>query len=95
MILSMAQKEKYMVKIELWGFKRERKTTIARMIIIVALVQDVQGPVKHKTPRVYTKVIEDHDELLQSLLQKGLIQLPLVNKRNTRTTGGFYGYHRV
>lgn len=95
MILSMVQKEKHMVKVGLWGSKKERKPTIARMITTVVAVQDVQGPVKHKTPRVYTKVIEDHDELLQSLLQKGLIQLPLVNRRNTRTTGGFCGYHRV
>jgi len=33
--------------------------------------------------------------LLQSLLQKGLIQLPLVNQKATKTIGGFCGYHRV
>lgn len=39
--------------------------------------------------------MKNHDELLQSLLQKGLIQLPLVNQRATKIVGGFYGYHRV
>lgn len=91
----MAQKKKHMVKIGLWGSKKERKPTIARMITTVATIQDVQGPIKHKIPKVYTKVIEDHDELLQSLLQKGLIQLPPMNQINNRTIGGFRKYHRV
>ena len=45
-------------------------------------------------PRVYTKIIKDHDELLHSLLQKCFIQLRLVNQKNIGTIGGFCGYHR-
>jgi len=65
------------------------------MIATVAMVTKIPFPTKHETPRVYTKIIEDHDELLQSLLQKGLIQLPPVNQKAIKTVGGFCGYHRV
>ena len=64
------------------------------MIAIVTIVKETPCPTKHKTSQVYTKIIEDHDELLQSLLQKGLIQLPPMNKKATKTIK-FCGYHRV
>jgi len=66
-----------------------------RMIAIVATVTKTPCPTKHETPRVYTKIMEDHDELLQSLLQKGLIQLPPVNQKAIKNIGGFCGYRRV
>ena len=33
--------------------------------------------------------------MLQSLVKKGLIQLPPINQQATKTTGGFCLYHRV
>lgn len=40
MILSMAHKEKHMVKVGLWGTKKERKPTTARMVTILAIIHD-------------------------------------------------------
>jgi len=38
MILSMIQKEKHMVKINLWGHKKERRPPIEKAIDIVATI---------------------------------------------------------
>jgi len=65
------------------------------MISIVVAVTKIPYPTKHETPQVYTKIMEDHNELLQSLLQKGLIQLAPVNQKVTKIVGAFCGYHRV
>jgi len=66
-----------------------------RMITTIAMVTKTPCPTKHETPQVYTKIIENHDELLHSLLEKGLIQLPPVNQKATKPIGGLCGYHRV
>jgi len=91
MILSMAWKERHLIKIDLWGHEKSISTEV---IATVTTTKRVQGPIKQKVSRVYTKITEDHDELLQSVMQRGLIQLPPVNQRNTRTTGGFCSYHK-
>jgi len=92
----MIRKEKHMVKIGSLKFKKEeKKPSTMRMITTIAMVTKIPCPTKHETPQVYTKITKDHDELLQSLLQKGLIQLPPVNQKATKTMGGLCGYHRV
>jgi len=91
----MIQKEKHMVKISSWKFKKEEnKPSTMRKIVTVAKVIKTPYLTKHETPLVYTKITEDHNELLQSLLQKGLIQLPPM-KQKTKIVGGFCGYYRV
>jgi len=63
----MIQKEKHLVKIDSWKFKKEeKKPSTMKIVTIVAMVPRKPYPTKHVTPRLYTKIIEDHDELLQS-----------------------------
>ena len=84
------------MKIGLWKLrKEERETSIVRIINIITQEKDTHKPSKPKTPRVYTKVTDDHNELLQSLLKKVLIQLPPINQKATKIIGGFCQYHRV
>ena len=64
-------------------------------LTIITIEKGTHNPTKHKTPQVYTKVIEYHNELLQSLLKKGLIRLPPMNQKATKIIGRFCGYHRV
>ena len=51
-----------------------------KVIAIVVVIVETRGLVKQKTPMVYTKVTKDHNELLYSLLQNILIQLPSIRK---------------
>jgi len=79
-----------------WKLKKEdRKPSSMKIIITITTIIRIPYPIKHETPRLYTKVTEDHDELLQSLLKKVLIQLAPVNQKATKTIGGFCGYHKV
>lgn len=68
---------------------------MVRMITTIIAEKDTHNPTKHKTPRGYTKVIEDHNELLQSFCKNDLIQLSPVNQKSTKIIGGFCGYNRV
>ena len=69
------------MKIGLWKLrKEERETSTVQTINIITQEKHKHKSSKPQTPRVYTKIIEDHNELLQSLLRKGLIQLPLMNQ---------------
>lgn len=53
-----------MLKISLWGHKKERRPPIEKVIDTIAKIVETQDSAKQKTPRVYMKFIKDHDELL-------------------------------
>lgn len=50
MIMSMIQKEKHLVKISSWKFKREeKKPSTMKMVATIAMVTRKPCPTKHET----------------------------------------------
>jgi len=48
MILSMIQKERHMVKIGLWGHKKERRPPTEKAIDTVEVIVETRGSIKQK-----------------------------------------------
>jgi len=61
------------MKISLWGHKKEKRAPIEKIVNTVSMIIEKQDLARQKIPRTYMKVIKDHDELLRSLLQRGLV----------------------